>query len=125
MNQQAAEWRRLADQAELTDIDGGLAVRLRTVSGIWKPSGVQLAEVGGETALTFEVPPKRPNHTTQISDWGWTKVTQTDGMLDAFTRLTSPDSCLSFAREWGPLFACGAAHPGWSRRYHLLTRDDL
>jgi hypothetical protein len=126
MSTEQADWQRLVELAGLSDDGGGVAVRLRTTSGIWRPTGVRLKEENGQLSLVYELAHEpRPDYYLPIQDWGWAHVEDADGLLDAFIKVRSPDDALQFAQQWGPLFSCSAHEQQVWLQHHLLTREQL
>jgi hypothetical protein len=125
MRRQDADWEWPAQAAAFISEDSGaLNVRVRTATGIWRPARCWLEEGGEGPDICYELPPELADYPQRVYEWGWDYVGDTDGLLDGFVRLDSPESALRFAQRWGPLWLCGV-HGQSLRPYHSLTREEL
>lgn len=114
-----SSWRVDVEEAALVDDQGALPVRMRVQSGIWRPVRAWLEGRRGKGVVRYAVP--ADYDTSDISRWGWSRLDETDGLLDALIKLQRPQEVLRFAERWGPLYLC-RVHYYKPRTYYRRRR---
>jgi hypothetical protein len=76
---------------------------IRQRGGLWRPSKVWLEQSEENWVVRFATPEK-PSGWPYA--WGWREAETSDGLLSAFTRITTNSHVEEFASKWGPLWLC-------------------
>jgi hypothetical protein len=89
--------------AAMVDPEGNLRLRSDISYNIGKPSRVWLDKEEDRAVLRYEVP---ANYMTlPLRAWGWQQVQNTQGLVEQFVRVRTAEQAVTFAENWGPLWA--------------------